>query len=143
MISNAIYSTKPNHFLGGPCSRSCGGGVSVETRVCSGAGPAGCAGPSKRYSSCNNRKCPGGGSGTDFRSEQCSEYNSQPFERKMYEWIPYLKAPRKCELNCMPRGERFYYRHAKKASGCFSPSCSFFIWLQRQHSTTLFKQLRL
>ncbi|CAH0383119.1 unnamed protein product [Bemisia tabaci] len=26
-------------------------------------------------------------------------------------WIPYTKAPNKCELNCMPRGERFYYRH--------------------------------
>nr|XP_023024406.1 papilin-like [Leptinotarsa decemlineata] len=29
-----------------------------------------------------------------------------------YEWVPYTKAPNQCELNCMPRGERFYYRHA-------------------------------
>lgn len=26
-------------------------------------------------------------------------------------WIPYTKGNKKCELNCMPRGERFYYRH--------------------------------
>ena len=29
-------------------------------------------------------------------------------------WIPYLKAPNQCELNCQPRGERFYYRHKRK-----------------------------
>ena len=50
----------------------------------------------------------------DCREEQCAQFNSQLFERKYYDWIPYLKAPRKCELNCMPKGERFYYRHAKK-----------------------------
>ena len=26
-------------------------------------------------------------------------------------WIPYTGSPNKCELNCMPRGERFFYRH--------------------------------
>lgn len=26
-------------------------------------------------------------------------------------WIPYTGGPNKCELNCMPRGERFFYRH--------------------------------
>ena len=29
-------------------------------------------------------------------------------------WIPYTRAPNKCELNCMPKGERFYYRHRRK-----------------------------
>ena len=29
-------------------------------------------------------------------------------------WVPYTRAPNKCELNCMPRGERFYYRHRRK-----------------------------
>nr|CAD7458623.1 unnamed protein product [Timema tahoe] len=29
-------------------------------------------------------------------------------------WVPYTKAPNVCELNCMPRGERFYYRHKRK-----------------------------
>ncbi len=26
-------------------------------------------------------------------------------------WTPYEKASNQCELNCMPRGERFFYRH--------------------------------
>lgn len=67
-----------------------------------------------RFASCNLPSCPRGS--RDFREEQCAEFNSQLFERKYYDWIPYLKAPRKCELNCMPKGERFYYRHAKKVS---------------------------
>ena len=83
----------------------------LETRKCSGNG---CTGPIKRYSSCNTHKCPRGSE--DFRSMQCSKFNTVPFERKLYEWIPYLKAPRKCELNCMPKGERFYYRHNKTVS---------------------------
>ena len=83
--------------------------LNLENREC----PAGdCTGPTKRFSSCNTQKCPRGT--TDYRTEQCSKFNSVPFERKMYQWIPYLKAPRKCELNCMPKGERFYYRHSKK-----------------------------
>lgn len=32
----------------------------------------------------------------------------------MYEWVPYTNAPNPCELNCMPKGERFYYRHKAK-----------------------------
>ena len=90
------------------CSRTCGGGVLVESRECQ---DGDCTGPSKRYSSCNTQECPP--NTKDFRLEQCQKFNSVPFERKLYDWIPYLKAPRKCELNCMPRGERFYYRHEK------------------------------
>ena len=30
--------------------------------------------------------------------------------------MPYLKAPNQCELNCQPRGERFYYRHKRKVT---------------------------
>lgn len=50
----------------------------------------------------------------DFRSEQCAHFNRVPFENVYYEWVPYTKAPNPCELNCMPRGERFYYRHKVK-----------------------------
>ena len=95
-----------------PCSRTCGGGVTTEERSCGGSRPDSCQGPAKRFSSCNLQDCPRGS--RDFREEQCAEYNKELFERKYYDWIPYLKAPRKCELNCMPKGERFYYRHAKK-----------------------------
>ena len=31
-----------------------------------------------------------------------------------FRWVPYTKAPNKCELNCMPKGERFYFRHKRK-----------------------------
>eukprot|EP00094_Tigriopus_californicus_P005670 TCALIF_05465-PA protein Name:"Similar to Ppn Papilin (Drosophila melanogaster)" AED:0.16 eAED:0.17 QI:0/0/0/0.82/0.81/0.82/34/0/2463 len=93
------------------CSRTCGGGVLTEGRSCMNPNPSECFGPSKRYSSCNTQPCPRGS--RDFREEQCSNFNNVAFEGKMYQWIPYLKAPRKCELNCMPKGERFYYRHAK------------------------------
>lgn len=94
------------------CSRTCGGGVITEERSCTAPKPDSCVGPSKRFSSCNIDECPPGSK--DFREEQCSKFNNELFERKYYDWIPYLKAPRKCELNCMPKGERFYYRHAKK-----------------------------
>lgn len=101
--------------IGSQCSRTCGGGVLVEQRVCMAKD---CTGPSKRYSSCNTQACPPGS--LDFRQEQCSKYDSKPFERRLFQWIPYLKAPRKCELNCMPKGERFYYRHEKKVSPGFN-----------------------
>ena len=117
--SQYVYDTDTDESSGnwgpweqaGSCSRTCGGGVLMESRTCQNGG-SGCTGPSKRFSSCNSQDCAPGA--TDFRLEQCSKYNAEPFERRTYEWIPYLKAPRKCELNCMPRGERFYYRHAKK-----------------------------
>ena len=80
----------------------------VEKRNCQSGSD--CTGPAKRYSSCNLQECPGS---PDLRLEQCSKKNSDLFEGRHYEWIPYLKAPRKCELNCMPKGERFYYRHEK------------------------------
>ncbi|XP_050439361.1 papilin isoform X2 [Adelges cooleyi] len=97
------------------CSRSCGGGVAYQTRRCLTYRPDGteeCTGPSKRYYSCNTQRCPRGS--LDFRLEQCSAFNRVPFEGSTYEWIPYTKAPNKCELNCMPKGERFYYRHRNK-----------------------------
>ena len=86
-------------------------------------------GASKRFSTCSPNPCPRGTkdfrymlrqqyliSHLNLREEQCAKFNNELFERKYYDWIPYLKAPRKCELNCMPKGERFYYRHAKKVS---------------------------
>ncbi|XP_065171313.1 papilin-like isoform X3 [Atheta coriaria] len=88
------------------CTRSCGGGVATQYRVCQPGYE--CRGPSKRFFSCSTQDCPDNG---DYREQQCSEYDSIPFEGITYQWVPYLKAPNPCELNCMPRGERFYYRH--------------------------------
>ncbi|XP_077521556.1 proteoglycan-like sulfated glycoprotein papilin isoform X3 [Amblyomma americanum] len=98
-----------------PCSRTCGGGVAYQTRVCEdfrADGSHGCVGPSKRYFSCNVEDCPD--FSRDFREEQCARFNSIPFEGRYYSWVPYYKAANPCELNCKPGGERFYYRHSAK-----------------------------
>ncbi|XP_077995776.1 papilin-like isoform X2 [Glandiceps talaboti] len=99
----------------GPCSRSCGGGVSYQKRGCITArtdGGHSCVGPDKNFRSCNIQDCPEGSK--DFRAEQCAKYNDVQFEGKYFKWVPYNGAPNKCELNCMPKGEHFYYRHALK-----------------------------
>uniref|UniRef100_A0A915JPK7 Papilin n=1 Tax=Romanomermis culicivorax TaxID=13658 RepID=A0A915JPK7_ROMCU len=111
---------------GAECSRTCGGGVKIETRKCSGSN---CVGSRKRYVSCNTEPCEKGTK--DFRHQQCSVYDDKPLEGKYYKWKAYTKgfqffrlkqtttflrnlAPNKCELTCMPIGENFYYKWADK-----------------------------
>jgi hypothetical protein len=99
------------------CSRTCGGGVAHQTRECLNIGRDGepnCQGGSKKYFSCNTQDCPE--NDVDFRQQQCSQFDRTPFEGVYYNWVPYTKAPNPCELNCMPRGERFYYRHRSKVT---------------------------
>ncbi|KAG1650386.1 Papilin [Nymphon striatum] len=99
----------------GVCSRPCNGGVAYFTRTCEDTNADGshsCVGPVKKYYSCNVQDCPPGTA--PFRATQCGQFNTLPFEGKYYSWVPYSRAPNKCELNCMPKGERFYFRHAKK-----------------------------
>ncbi|NWR13927.1 PPN protein, partial [Emberiza fucata] len=94
------------------CSRSCGGGVSFRQRRCYSQrteGPSSCVGPTRSYQSCNVQNCPEGS--RDFRAEQCAEFDGTEFQGKKYKWLPYYGAPSKCELNCIPKGENFYYRH--------------------------------
>ncbi|NXO41200.1 PPN protein, partial [Locustella ochotensis] len=94
------------------CSRSCGGGVSFRQRRCYSQrteGPFSCVGPTRSYQSCNVQNCPEGS--RDFRAEQCAEFDGTEFQGKKYKWLPYYGAPNKCELNCIPKGENFYYRH--------------------------------
>ncbi|XP_025894361.1 papilin [Nothoprocta perdicaria] len=96
----------------GECSRSCGGGVSFRQRRCYSQrteGGSSCPGPARSYRSCNIQSCPEGS--RDFRAEQCAEFDGIEFEGKKYKWLPYYGAPNKCELNCIPKGENFYYRH--------------------------------
>uniref|UniRef100_A0A669PM78 Papilin n=1 Tax=Phasianus colchicus TaxID=9054 RepID=A0A669PM78_PHACC len=96
----------------GKCSRSCGGGVSVRQRRCyfqRTESASSCIGPTQSYRSCNIQSCPE--SSRDFRAEQCAEFDGTEFQGKKYKWLPYYGAPNKCELNCIPKGENFYYRH--------------------------------
>ncbi|CAB1330451.1 unnamed protein product, partial [Coregonus sp. 'balchen'] len=53
--------------------------------------------------------CPEGS--RDFREEQCSQFDGSDFQGKRYKWLPYYGADNPCELNCIPRGENFFYRH--------------------------------
>uniref|UniRef100_A0A6I8PI63 Papilin n=1 Tax=Ornithorhynchus anatinus TaxID=9258 RepID=A0A6I8PI63_ORNAN len=94
------------------CSRTCGGGVSFRERPCHSLrtdGGSSCVGPTRNYRSCNVESCPKGS--RDFRAEQCSQFDGKEFQGKTYQWLPYYGAPNKCELNCIPKGENFYYKH--------------------------------
>ncbi|XP_067470420.1 papilin isoform X1 [Thunnus thynnus] len=96
----------------GECSRTCGSGVTMRTRRCITLrtdGGHNCVGPDKSYRSCNIQDCPEGS--RDFREEQCSQFDGTDFQGKRYKWLPYYGAENPCELNCMPRGENFFYRH--------------------------------
>uniref|UniRef100_A0A8C9ZXM9 Papilin, proteoglycan like sulfated glycoprotein n=1 Tax=Sander lucioperca TaxID=283035 RepID=A0A8C9ZXM9_SANLU len=68
-----------------------------------------CVGPDKSYRTCNIQDCPEGSK--DFREEQCAQFDGTDFQGKRYKWLPYYGAENPCELNCMPRGENFFYRH--------------------------------
>uniref|UniRef100_A0A914I3N7 Papilin n=1 Tax=Globodera rostochiensis TaxID=31243 RepID=A0A914I3N7_GLORO len=91
------------------CSRTCGGGVYVERRICGGGGH--CAGPSIRYISCNLEPCPA--DAIDFRAEQCAAHNDDPLDGKYHKWVPYA-GKNKCELTCRPESGSFYYNWAEK-----------------------------
>ncbi|CAL1266760.1 unnamed protein product [Larinioides sclopetarius] len=93
------------------CSRSCGGGIAYQDRICLDAradGQQSCIGASRRYFSCNVDDCPP--NSKDFRMEQCARFNSVQYKGKYYSWIPYHSAQTPCELNCMPKGGNFYAR---------------------------------
>ncbi|GAB5572999.1 papilin isoform X4 [Prionailurus iriomotensis] len=96
----------------GPCSRTCGGGISFRERPCYSQrtdGGSSCVGPVRSHRSCHTESCPTGA--RDFRAEQCAQFDGQDFQGKRYKWLPYYGAPNKCELNCIPKGENFYYKH--------------------------------
>uniref|UniRef100_A0A3B3V0C8 Papilin b, proteoglycan-like sulfated glycoprotein n=1 Tax=Poecilia latipinna TaxID=48699 RepID=A0A3B3V0C8_9TELE len=96
----------------GPCSRTCGTGVAMRTRRCITSrtdGGHNCVGSSKSFLACNTHACPVGSK--DFREEQCSEFDRMDFQGKRHRWVPYYGASNPCELNCVPRGQNFFYRH--------------------------------
>ncbi|XP_034555658.1 papilin b, proteoglycan-like sulfated glycoprotein [Notolabrus celidotus] len=96
----------------GPCSRSCGTGVAMRSRKCITSrtdGGHNCLGSSKSYLTCNTQACPVGS--RDFREEQCSQFDRTDFQSKQHSWVPYYGATNPCELQCVPRGANFFYRH--------------------------------
>lgn len=118
LLIPALCLTQPVHdYWGefgpyGPCSRTCGTGVSMRTRKCLTSrtdGGHNCLGSSKSYRVCNTQECPA--SSRDFREEQCSQFDRNDFQGKRHTWVPYYGSSNPCELNCVPRGENFSYRH--------------------------------
>ncbi|ELV10762.1 ADAMTS-like protein 4 [Tupaia chinensis] len=77
----------------------------------------------------------------DPRALQCAAFDSQEFMGQLYQWEPFteVQGSQRCELNCRPRGFRFYVRHTEKvqdgtlcqpgapdicvAGHCLSPGC--------------------
>ncbi|KAM5178036.1 papilin [Callospermophilus lateralis] len=95
-----------------PCSRTCGGGISFRERPCYSQrrdGGSSCVGPARSHRVCSTESCPDGA--RDFRAQQCAEFDGVEFQGRRYWWLPYYGAPNKCELNCIPKGENFYYKH--------------------------------
>ncbi|XP_048654884.1 papilin isoform X5 [Marmota marmota marmota] len=95
-----------------PCSRTCGGGISFRERLCYSQrrdGGSSCVGPARSHRICSTESCPDGA--RDFRAQQCAQFDGAEFQGQRYRWLPYYGAPNKCELNCIPKGENFYYKH--------------------------------
>lgn len=75
------------------CTRDCGGGISTQSRQCDHPTPANggsfCVGERIRYQLCNQDvQCPEGE--LEFRAMQCAEFNEVPYQKKLYEWLPFF-----------------------------------------------------
>ncbi|RZF40788.1 hypothetical protein LSTR_LSTR009273 [Laodelphax striatellus] len=91
-----------------PCSRSCGGGVSVQQRNCDhpvpSHGGAYCLGERTRYRTCNTQACqypiP------SFRAEQCTVFNGKLLNAGLnVTWLPYFDTSEPCQLFCTDADE--------------------------------------
>ncbi|XP_037889162.1 A disintegrin and metalloproteinase with thrombospondin motifs 7 isoform X2 [Glossina fuscipes] len=84
------------------CSRSCGGGVSIQHRECNSPMPANggafCIGERKRYKICNYETCPK--EEPSFRGQQCEKYNNVSYQGALYKWLPFFDKNNPCKLYC-------------------------------------------
>ncbi|XP_036199842.1 ADAMTS-like protein 4 isoform X2 [Myotis myotis] len=98
-----------------------------------------CSGESEQLRACSHAPCPP--EHPDPRALQCAAFDSQEFMGQLYQWEPFteVQGSQRCELNCRPRGFRFYVRHTEKvqdgtlcqpgaldmcvAGRCLSPGC--------------------
>ncbi|CAH0548960.1 unnamed protein product, partial [Brassicogethes aeneus] len=102
----------------GPCSRSCGGGVSRSVRSCNNPAPENggdfCTGKKVKHMSCNTQDCDP--KEPDFRALQCARFNgitkNLPNLTNEVEWIPkYVLDIREdlCKLYCRPKSSNAFY----------------------------------
>lgn len=100
------------------CTRTCGGGVRQRKRECNNPlpryGGRYCDGEDTIYELCNTEACPT--SAIDFRAQQCAQFNSKPYRKQYFSWIPYKKYWKydlnRCELLCEAEGYAFFDRLA-------------------------------
>ncbi|PVD24393.1 hypothetical protein C0Q70_14875 [Pomacea canaliculata] len=106
----------------GPCSRTCGGGVKKQERLCNNPTPKDggqfCLGQRTRYKSCNTEPCPAGSE--DFRVEQCARYNGKVLIANLppnAKWVPKytgILMKDSCKLYCRVSHSSAYYQLDKK-----------------------------
>ncbi|XP_039627296.1 uncharacterized protein adamtsl5 [Polypterus senegalus] len=106
-----------------PCSRSCGGGASVRTRMCltrnAQEGP--CPGEPRQYKICNVQVCPAGSIG--FRDLQCAAYNDKSIMgSKKFQWTTFVGGSDPCDLSCLALGQNFYYNFGHVLDGTPCPT---------------------
>ncbi|XP_030569092.1 A disintegrin and metalloproteinase with thrombospondin motifs 7 [Drosophila novamexicana] len=84
------------------CSRSCGGGVSIQQRECDSPVPANggvfCIGERKRYKICRKKPCPE--HEPSFRAQQCARYDNVSYQGATYKWLPFFDKNNPCRLFC-------------------------------------------
>ncbi|XP_043861523.1 ADAMTS-like protein 4 isoform X2 [Dromiciops gliroides] len=98
-----------------------------------------CPGENEQLRACIQKPCPP--EQPDPRALQCAAFDPQEFMGRLYQWEPFteVQGSQRCELNCRPRGFRFYVRHTEKvqdgtpcqpgapdicvAGQCLSPGC--------------------
>ncbi|XP_072250752.1 A disintegrin and metalloproteinase with thrombospondin motifs 16 [Leuresthes tenuis] len=100
------------------CSRSCESGVTYRERQCNNPRPVYggkfCEGSSKSSKLCNTVDCPP--NTTDYRAQQCAEFNSKQFRGWYYTWRPYTRVDDQdvCKLYCLAEGYDFFFALASK-----------------------------
>lgn len=117
------------------CSRSCGRGISMQSRDCiretrrwkinqikstENHSSGRCLGIYKRFIICNEKPCP---NNEDKRITQCASLNSKTFRGNKYLWEPYFRDVEDCQLNCRPVGYKFFVNLAKVVED--GTSCGF------------------
>uniref|UniRef100_A0A6I8NXW8 ADAMTS like 4 n=1 Tax=Ornithorhynchus anatinus TaxID=9258 RepID=A0A6I8NXW8_ORNAN len=110
-----------------------------------------CPGEKEQLRACSQEPCPP--DRPDPRALQCAAFNPQEFMGRRYVWEPFteVQGSQRCELNCRPRGFRFYVRHTDTvqdgtpchpgaadicvAGRCLSPGCDGLLGSERRPDT--------
>ncbi|KAL4613252.1 ADAMTS-like protein 5 isoform X2 [Arapaima gigas] len=135
------------------CSRTCGGGVCVRTRVCITRNPVGgpCPGDTRQYKMCNSKECSVGS--VEFRELQCTAFNDRPLVAgSSYKWTTFRGGSNPCELSCLALGHNFYYNFGRVLDGtscetepgavcvngrCLKPGCDLILGSKQQEDACM------